>query len=105
MEIFDRFGDPVCTLKGERSEVGRLAADVERFTRYRGPVTLRPTIWLISGGRIAELTGGDMIEATTALHAPARSQRGHTRRQEDLSERTPKWPCTSQHPVDVVTPF
>ena len=68
--IFDRFGDPVCTLKGERSNVDRLAADVERFTRYRGPVTLRPTIWLISGGRIAELTGGDMIEATTALHDP-----------------------------------
>ena len=68
--IFDRFGDPVCTLKGERSDVDRLAADVERFTRYRGPVTLRPTIWLISGGRIAELTGGDMIEATTALHDP-----------------------------------
>ncbi len=70
VEIFDRFGDPVCTLKGERSEVDELAANVQRFTRYRGPVTLRPTIWLINAGRIAELTGGDMIEATTALHDP-----------------------------------
>jgi hypothetical protein len=70
VEIFDRFGDPVCTLKGERSGVGELAADVLRFTRYRGPVTLRPAIWLISGGRIAELTGSDMIEAATALHDP-----------------------------------
>lgn len=69
--IVDRFGDPVSTVKGERAKVGDLAATVERLTRYRGPVTLRPTIWLISGGRIAELGSGDMIEAATALHDPA----------------------------------
>ena len=69
--IVDRFGDPVSTVKGERAEVGDLASTVERLTRYRGPVTLRPTIWLISGGRIAELASGDMIEAATALHDPA----------------------------------
>ena len=69
--IIDRFGDPVTTIKGERCAVGDLAATVERLTRYRGPVTLRPTIWLISAGRIAELSSGDMIEAATALHDPA----------------------------------
>ena len=69
--IVDRFGDPVSTVKGERADVGQLGATVERLTRYRGPVTLRPTIWLISGGRIAELGSGDMIEAATALHDPA----------------------------------
>ena len=69
--VFDRFGDPVTTLKGERSTIDDLSADVERFTRYRGPVTLRPTIWLISGGRIAELSGDDMIDAATALHDPS----------------------------------
>lgn len=68
--IFDRFGDPVATVKGERSSVGELDATVERLTRYRGPVTLRPTIWLISAGRIAELASGDMIDAATALHDP-----------------------------------
>ncbi len=68
--IIDRFGDPVATVKGERSAVGDLAATVERLTRYRGPVTLRPTIWLISAGRIAELGSGDMIDAATTLHDP-----------------------------------
>jgi len=66
--VIDRFGDPVATIKGERATVDQLSAFVERLTRYRGPVTLRPTIWLISGGRLAELSSGDMIEAATALH-------------------------------------
>jgi len=68
--IVDRFGDPVATVKGEQSTAAALAETVERLTRYRGPVTLRPTIWLISGGRIAELSSSDMIEAATALHDP-----------------------------------
>lgn len=68
--VFDRFGDPVTTLKGGPSSIVDLAIDVQRLTRYRGPVTLRPTIWLISGGRIAELSGDDMIDAATALHDP-----------------------------------
>jgi N-methylhydantoinase A len=70
ISVLDRFGDPVATVKGEHSTAGQLAADVERLTRYRGPVTLRPTIWLISSGRIAELSSGDMIEAALALHDP-----------------------------------
>lgn len=68
--IFDRFGDPVATVKGERCGITELAATVERLTRIRGPVTLRPTIWAISGGRIAELASSDMIAAATALHDP-----------------------------------
>jgi N-methylhydantoinase A len=70
LTIIDRFGDPIATVKGERTTIPELAADVQRLTRYRGPVTLRPTIWLISGGRIAELAGDDMIDAATALHDP-----------------------------------
>jgi hypothetical protein len=68
--IVDRFGDPVATVKGERCVVSDLAETVERLTRYRGPVTLRPTIWFISAGRIAELGSDDMIQAATALHDP-----------------------------------
>jgi len=68
--IFDRFGDPVATVKGVRSAIDDLPATVERLTRVRGPVTLRPTIWAISGGRIAELASSDMIAAATALHDP-----------------------------------
>jgi hypothetical protein len=68
--IVDRFGDPVATVKGVRSTVDELPATVERLTRVRGPVTLRPTIWWISGGRIAEFASSDMIGAVTALHDP-----------------------------------
>jgi N-methylhydantoinase A len=68
--IFDRFGDPVATVKGVRSGIADLPATVARLTRVRGPVTLRPTIWSISGGRIAELASSDMIAAATALHDP-----------------------------------
>jgi hypothetical protein len=68
--IIDRFGDPVATVKGVASTVGELDATVERLTRVRGPITLRPTIWLISGGRIAELASNDMVRAATALHDP-----------------------------------
>ncbi len=71
--------------------VDDLAATVERLTRYRGPVTLRPTIWFISGGRIAELGSGDMIEAATALHDPERHDRSAHRRKEDLT-----WSTTSR---------
>lgn len=70
VRVFDRFGDPVASIKGERCGVDELASTVERLTRYRGPVTLRPTIWLINGGRIAELASGDMVVAATALHDP-----------------------------------
>ncbi len=68
--IFDRFGDPVTTIKGERCAVDALTETVERLTRYRGPVTLRPTIWMIGAGRIAELASGDMIAAASNLHDP-----------------------------------
>ncbi len=68
--IIDRFGDPVGTVKGECCAVGEVSSAVDRLTRYRGPVTLRPTIWLISHGRIAELASADMIAAATALHDP-----------------------------------
>ncbi len=68
--IIDRFGDPVSAVKGEWCAVTEISSAVERLTRYRGPVTLRPTIWLISNGRIAELASGDMIAAATALHDP-----------------------------------
>jgi hypothetical protein len=68
--IIDRFGDPVVTVKGVVCVVADLTETVERFTRVRGPITLRPTIWLINAGRIAELASGDMIDAATALHNP-----------------------------------
>jgi hypothetical protein len=66
--IIDRFGDPVATVKGVRCTIDELDDTVERLTRVRGPITLRPTIWWISEGRIAELASSDMIEAATALH-------------------------------------
>ncbi|MEP7202936.1 MAG: hydantoinase/oxoprolinase family protein, partial [Ilumatobacteraceae bacterium] len=55
ISIIDRFGDPVATVKGVRCSIDELGDTVERLTRVRGPITLRPTIWSISEGRIAEL--------------------------------------------------
>jgi hypothetical protein len=66
--IIDRFGDPVATVRGVPCTVAELPETVERLTRVRGPVTLRPTIWSINGGRLAELASNDMIAAATALH-------------------------------------
>jgi len=69
--VVDRFGDPVATVRGVQCEVGDLEATVEQLTRFRGPVTLRPTIWVIAGGRVAELSSDDMIAVAQGLHDPA----------------------------------
>ena len=54
--VRDRFGDDVIAIEGERAEAESLHETIERLTRYRGPVTLRPTVWIIDGSRLIELT-------------------------------------------------
>ena len=80
--VLDRYGDTVVTIDGEvlgrgngkhdthgkggghgkhdedRGH-GSLSALVDRLTRYRGPITLRPTVWMIDGQRLIELAGTD----------------------------------------------
>ncbi len=62
--VRDRYGDDVIVVAGERSTAASLDGTIERHTRYRGPVTLRPTVWIIDGSRLIELA------ATGASIAP-----------------------------------
>ena len=63
--VLDRYGDEVVQVDGEivRSGPAGLAASIGTHTRYRGPVTLRPSVWIIDGRRLVELAATD--SATT----------------------------------------
>ena len=62
--VLDRYGDPAAEIIGTVVD-GRenLAAAVERNTRFRGPITLKPSIWVIDGARLLELSSGDIVKA------------------------------------------
>ena len=57
--VVDRFGDVTETVRGTVSAEADLAAAIESLTRYRGPVTLRPSVWVVDGPRILELATFD----------------------------------------------
>jgi hypothetical protein len=58
IEVLDRYGDEAIVLRGEEVPEGELTAAIERLTRYRGPITLRPTTWIIDDRRLLELDVG-----------------------------------------------
>ncbi|MEO5722732.1 MAG: hydantoinase/oxoprolinase family protein, partial [Ilumatobacteraceae bacterium] len=60
--VLDRFGDEAIALDGVRTDEADLDDTVEHRTRYRGPVTLRPSVWMIDGHRLIELAS---VEAGT----------------------------------------
>lgn len=68
--LLDRYGDQVAQAKGEVVTVDRVADAYQRLTRYRGPVTLRPTIYHLAGTRLSELSSADAVDAALALHDP-----------------------------------
>jgi N-methylhydantoinase A/oxoprolinase/acetone carboxylase beta subunit len=57
--VLDRFGDVVTEILGEIVEELELAAGVERLTRYRGPILLKPSVWIIDDRRLLELAAFD----------------------------------------------
>ncbi len=59
IDVLDRFGDIVNSISGEVSSESTLSTTIEQHTRYRGPVTLRPSIWIIEGRRLIELAASD----------------------------------------------
>ena len=64
--VLDRFADPVTTVAGEIVPAAgpeELDAAIARQTRHRGPVTLTPTVWVIDGSHLLELTSGDALNA------------------------------------------
>jgi len=62
--LLDRFGDVVLDVKGEAAPVPAGADDGARLVtglvaghvRHMGPVTLAPTVWLVTGHRLTELS-------------------------------------------------
>jgi hypothetical protein len=73
--VFDRFGSPAAEITGAVADAaGDLPRLVEQLTRYRGPVTVRPSVWLIDGARFIELSSGDVVASATAMAAVDREQ-------------------------------
>jgi carbon monoxide dehydrogenase subunit G len=59
IEVLDRFGDTVTVVGGEITTDATLAEAVERNTRHRGPVLLKPSIWIIDDRRLIEFSASD----------------------------------------------
>ncbi len=74
IEVLDRFGDPTAAMNGDVVEPDGVADAALRHTRYRGPVTLRPSVWVIDGSRLLELSSGDVVASATAMLDTSRPQ-------------------------------
>ena len=76
IEVLDRYGDEAIRLRGEEVPEDELAAAIERLTRYRGPITLRPTTWIIDDRRLLELgvepASTNPLRGTAGRHLPRR---------------------------------
>jgi N-methylhydantoinase A/oxoprolinase/acetone carboxylase beta subunit len=55
LTLLDRYGDEVEEIDGEVVAEADLSDAIARHTRYRGPMTLRPTVWTVDDRRIIEL--------------------------------------------------
>ena len=70
MHVFDRFADPAADITGELVDSADALADtVVRLTRHRGPVTLRPSVWVMRGAAFVELSSGDVAVSARDLAA------------------------------------
>jgi hypothetical protein len=73
--LLDRFGDVVLDIKGEAAAVTAGAPDdaarVQRLVagqvRHMGPVTLAPTVWLVAGHRLTELSETEQADPARQL--------------------------------------
>jgi hypothetical protein len=73
--LLDRFGDVVLDAKGEVAAIpadrSLASAVVQRLvagqTRHMGPVTLAPTVWLITGHRLTELSESEQSDLAPLL--------------------------------------
>ena len=66
VQVLDRYGDEVVAVEGVRTDGTQVGAVFEAHIKYRGPITLRPTVWIIEGRRLVEL--GSFDAAATRLH-------------------------------------
>jgi hypothetical protein len=75
--LLDRFGDTVLDVKGEAVHVPSDGAEGARLVaglvagqvRHMGPVTLSPTVWVVAGHRLTELSEAEQSNLTR--HLPA----------------------------------
>jgi len=73
--LLDRFGDVVLDVKGEAAAVpvGAPAGLVEGLVagqvRHMGPITLSPTVWLVTGHRLTELSEAEQADPGRRLPA------------------------------------
>jgi hypothetical protein len=74
--LLDRFGDVVLDVKGEAAPVPGQAEGtqlIERLVagqvRHMGPITLSPTVWLVTGHRLTELSEAQQSDLPGQLPA------------------------------------
>ena len=73
--VLDRFGDPAADITGAVANgPGEVAALVDKLTKYRGPVTLKPSVWVIDGAHLMELSSGDVVASAEAVVDESRAQ-------------------------------
>jgi hypothetical protein len=59
VRVLDRYGDEVVDVEGVRTDGAHVGAVFDAHIKYRGPVTLRPTVWIVDGRRLVELSSFD----------------------------------------------
>lgn len=64
VRVLDRFGESIADIVGDVVDEPELEAAIERMTRYRGPITLRPSVWVLHGASFVELPSADRATAT-----------------------------------------
>jgi N-methylhydantoinase A len=75
--LLDRFGDVVLDVNGETAAVPATGAEaaalvarlVAGHVRHMGPVTINPTVWLVSGHRLRELSESEQADLSRQLPA------------------------------------
>ena len=74
--VLDRFGDVALDQVGEPVIYGptlgrdELTAAVDRHTRHLGPMSLPPTVWVLTANQLIELSSGDIATTVSEIVAP-----------------------------------
>jgi hypothetical protein len=59
VRVLDRYGDEVVDVAGVRTDGEQVGEVFDAHIKYRGPVTLRPTVWIVEERRLVELGSFD----------------------------------------------
>ena len=65
--VLDRFAEAVAEITGCVAPATDLGPAITAHTRYRGPVVQRPSVWVVDGTRLVELSSGDIVGAARDL--------------------------------------